>query len=390
MHPKSPWWLVAGVFLVLSVSSGIGFYNLSVYLNALAGEKAFAVADLSGAIALHFLVGGVSGIVVGRLIERWDIRWVMVAGAAVGGGALALVGAADEVWQIGLLYALFGAGNSGVSLVPGTTLVTRWFPGANRSLALSVASTGLSAGGVALTPASASVLHAWGLGAAMPWFGAVYFLAIAPVALLLVRSWPAGARPPVRNPAAFEALRSRFFIGSVAAYVLLMASQVGGIAHLFNHVERLAGHVPASAAVSTLALSSIVGRLLGGLALTAKFPIRGFAFINIAGQSAGLAALGFAESATAALAGAALFGVTVGNLLMLQPLLLAQAFGVQRYARIFALANAASTLGVAGGPLAMGIVHDAAGYLWSFSAAALGSAAAGVVFAAAGPLPRPR
>ena len=58
MQARSPWWLVAGVFVVLSISSGFGFYNLSVYMNALAGERAFAVADLSGAVALLFLVSG--------------------------------------------------------------------------------------------------------------------------------------------------------------------------------------------------------------------------------------------------------------------------------------------------------------------------------------------
>ena len=52
MSPKSPWWLVAGVFAVLSISSGFGFYNLSVYMNALATERGLAVADLSGAIAV--------------------------------------------------------------------------------------------------------------------------------------------------------------------------------------------------------------------------------------------------------------------------------------------------------------------------------------------------
>jgi len=36
--------------------------------------------------------------------------------------------------------------------------------------------------------------------------------------------------------------------------------------------------------------------------------------------------------------GLALFGATVGNLLMLQPLLIADAFGIREYARIFAVA----------------------------------------------------
>ena len=389
MSPKSPWWLVAGVFAVLSISSGFGFYNLSVYMNALATERGLAVADLSGAIAVLFLAGGVGGMVVGRLLERCDVRAVMVAGAGLGGLALSLVGAADEVWQLWVLYGLFGAGNSGVSLVPGTTVVTRWFPGANRAIAMSVASTGLSIGGVVLTPLCASIVKTVGMATAMPWFGAAYVLAIAPVALLLVRSWPEGGAAGTGRPtAAFDGLlRQRFFLGVALAFVAIMGSQVGGIAHIFNHVERLAGHVAASAAAMALPLASICGRLLGGFVLAAGFPIRLFTAVNIVGQSAGLVALGVADSPLAAVAGAALFGVSVGNLLTLQPLLLVQAFGPGRYPRLYSVANAAATVGVAGGPLAMGIVHDAAGYAWAFGLAAACSGLALAVFLAAGRLP---
>lgn len=389
MKRKSPWWLVAGVFVVLAISSGFGFYNLSVYMNALAHEQDLAVADLSAATALLFLASGAGGVVVGRLIERYDVRHVMLAGAALGGVALTLIGAATEVWHLWLLYALFGAGNSGVSLVPCTTVVNRWFPGANRAVALSVASTGLSIGGALLTPACASVVKAVGMATAMPWFGAAYGLAIAPVALVLVRSWPEpiGDRPAVPVAPAGAALRQRFFLGVTAAFVGIMASQVGGIAHLFNHVERFAGHLAASAAVMALSLASICGRLLGGWVLAAGFPILAFTMVNIAGQSAGLLVLGLAGSKLTAVAGAALFGVSVGNLLMLHPLLLVQAFGPGRYPRIYSIGNAAATVGVAGGPLAMGIVHDAAGYAWAFGLAAALSVLALLCFFGAGGLP---
>lgn len=59
---------------------------------------------------------------------------------------------------------------------------------------------------------------------------------------------------------------------------------------------------------------------------------------------------------------------------MLQPLLMAEAFGVERYPKIFSYANAASTVGVASGPVLMGYVFDASSYLVSFSAASAVSA----------------
>jgi MFS family permease len=91
------WWVVAAVFLVLTVSSGFGFYNLSVYINVLAGERGFSVSDVSVAVSLFFVVGGVTGMTVARLIDRYDVRWVMIGGALLGGVALGTVGFATSL-----------------------------------------------------------------------------------------------------------------------------------------------------------------------------------------------------------------------------------------------------------------------------------------------------
>ena len=121
------------MLVVQAVSSGLGFYNMSVYMTEYARTLSVPLADISFAVSLFFIVGGVAGIYVARLLDRIHVRWVMTAGALLGGGSLALVGEAESLWQIYLLFMLFGAGNSGVSLVVATTLVTQWFPGPNRS-----------------------------------------------------------------------------------------------------------------------------------------------------------------------------------------------------------------------------------------------------------------
>ncbi len=386
--------LVAGVFVVLAVSSGFGFYNLAVYMNALSEQRAFTVTDISQAVGLLFIASGLAGLAVGRLMAVWDVRWVMVGGAAVAGAALSLMGHATEVWHVWVLYTVFGVGNAAVSLVPGTTVVTRWFPGANRSVALSIASTGLSVGGVLLTPLSAFVIQAVGVEQALPWFGAAFFCVIAPVALLTVRDWPPGGGPSARrveppdNAAVAHALRSRFFVGAAVAYVLMMGAQVGVIAHIFNHADKVAGQSVASSSVATLAFCSIVGRLLGGLVVR-RFPIRAFTMLNVAGQAVGIAALAVAQTGAVVLVGAACFGVTVGNLLMLQPLLMATAFGVRDYPRIYSVANLWMTVGVAGGPLALGVLYDLLSYQTAFLAASAASGVALVVFFGAGALPKP-
>ncbi len=51
---------------------------------------------------------------------------------------------------------------------------------------------------------------------------------------------------------------------------------------------------------------------------------------------------------------------------MLQPLMLAQAFGVMDYPKIFSLSQAVSTLGIASGPVLLGAITATHGYLMAF------------------------
>ena len=380
------------LFVVLTISSGLGFYNLTLYMTTLALHKGFPVGDLSWAIGIFFLSGGVAGIWVGHLLATQDARLVILGGAAAGGLSLGLMPLADELWQLYLLYGLFGIGNTSVSLIPATTLVTRFFPGSNRSLALSIASTGLSLGGVILTPLSAYLLTRFGLSFTLPYLGVTYFLGIGGITWFFVHSWPEDEHPSISKQAVpvgaeyHEALRSRFFVGLTLAYVLVMAAQVGGIAHIFGRGLDVSDELTASLGVSVLAGMSIIGRLIGGW-VVAQFSIRSFAFMNLGGQAAGLALIAGANTDTTFLSGAGVFGFTVGNLLMLQPLLLAEAFGVRDYPRIFSTNQAITMLGVAGGPVLLGWLHDSFSYAFAFAATVWVSAMAVVVLIAAGPIP---
>ena len=77
------WYVVASVFMVLSATSGLIFYGLAVYLDALTDEQGFSTTSVSLATSIFFVVGGVSGRVIAPLIERHDIRLVIGAGGLV-------------------------------------------------------------------------------------------------------------------------------------------------------------------------------------------------------------------------------------------------------------------------------------------------------------------
>ena len=367
------WSVVWGSFICLTTTSGLAFYGLAAYLNSLSKERGWSVGSISGAVAVFFLVGGISGLVIAPMMARYDVRRVMVGGAVIGAVALALLGQVTSIWQVYVIYAVFSVGHSAAGLIPATTVVTRWFH-TRRSTALSIASTGLSMGGIALTPFAKWALDEFGLSATTPWLAVVWLVGLVPFALLLIKpepgplGWlPDGVRaapssvPLVLGGVPYSvASRTRFFVAITVAYVFVLGAQVGAIQQLVKLVEERTSAGTATLATSVLAGTSVIARLVGGQ-VASRVPMAMLALSMAVLQACALALLALASS-TAVLFGAiVLFGATIGNILMLHPLLMGEAFGVKDYPRIFSRSQFFAFVGTAFGPYLLGWLHDNAG-----------------------------
>lgn len=365
------WWIVAAMTVLLFTTGGLAFYNLSVLLKAFVSERGFPVSMASSATALFFVTSGFAGMFTGRFIDRIDVRYFIVGSAVLSAAALSLIYLVQTPGQLYLFYALFGVAYGGCGLVPAMTVLTRWFD-AKRATALSIAMTGLSVGGAIITPATAWLINSVGLAGAGPWLGAAFFIGVIPLTLLVIKPSPEsmGLNPdgapvaPGQKPGLvrsghrwLEARASRFFWLVSVAYVFTMAAQVGGISHMYNMVSSRLGVEAAALSVSLLAVASITGRLSGGVILL-RAPSIPFTLISMAVQAVALVMIASTSDRFLLLSAVVLFGLPVGNLLMMQPLLMAEAFGTREYARIYSAHSLVTMVGVAGGPIALGLLHD--------------------------------
>lgn len=373
------WYVVAAALVITTTTSGLAFYNLSILLAAFVAERGFPVALASSATATFFVAGGIGGMIAGRLLDRIDARAVIAVSATIGALALASVGQLREVWQLFVFHTVFGLAHGATGLVPVTTVIARWF-NVRRSLAFSIGSTGLSLGGIFIAPLVALSIERHGLSATAPWMGLALFLGIVPVALLVLRANPAAMglapdglsqaqiaeAPPQPSTSFAEARRSAYFLAVSVAYTFLLGAQVGAIAHFYRLVSTRDGTATAAIALAVLATCSTIGRLGGGVLLL-KVPARTFALVLMAMQSCALALLAVAEGRAAILAGTVLFAVTIGNSLMMHPLLLAERFGTRDYGRIYSTSQMVTVLGVAGCPALIGVLYEmSSGYTVPF------------------------
>src|SRR6202171_3969331 len=272
MHGKPPaaakparrtfygWYVAYGLMVVSTMTAGFLFYNVAVLLEAFVAERGFPVGLASFATGIFFVTSGVAGLIVGQIINRVDARKIIAVSACVTALALGSVGLLRTPAQLIAFYIVLGFCYGGCGLVTASTIVARWFD-TKRPQALSVANTGLSLGGIMISPFVAYFIKTYGLAAAGPWLGGIFFLGVVPVTLLLVRASPhdMGLRPdgaeampgvtgmaPLTGVSFSKAWKSRFFAAVTLAYVFSLGAQVGAIAHIFRLVAHRAG-APAAA-----------------------------------------------------------------------------------------------------------------------------------------------
>ncbi|TCZ62916.1 MFS transporter [Roseicella aquatilis] len=385
------WQVVAAAFTVAVFSWGINFYGPSVYLHALHAREGWSLSMISAAITLHFLA---SSLVVTRLPalhRRYGLAAVTRAGLlACAAGALAW-GHAAEPWHLvpaALVTALGWALTSGVAI---NAMVAPWFD-RRRGAALAMAFNGASMGGVLFAPLWAVLIDAFGFAGASAWVA----LLVAAIGWPLAGHWfravpadrglfPDGApRPPPPQPVAAPAgplWRQGPFRSLSLAFALGLLAQMGLLTTLFSILAPALGDAGAGLAMSGATACAVIGRTVVGVLLPPGIDRRLAGCANFLLQATGCLILAAAGSGPVVLLlGVVLFGLGIGNLLSLPPLIAQAEWPPEEVAAVLALLTAVNQAFYAFGPALFGTA------LQGWGAAAPPALAAGLQVAAAGVL----
>jgi MFS family permease len=398
------WRVVTAAFVVAVFAWGAGFYGPPIFLHALHAERGWPVWLVSAAITCHFLL---SAAIVARLPGlhgRFGLKAVTRAGGVLAGLGVLAWALAPSPWLLFPAALLSGAGWAATSSAAINAMVAPWFD-RRRPAALSMAYNGASVGGVVFAPLWAMLIAGWGfpaaalaIGAAMAlclWWLAGRYFAATPAALGLLPDGDApAAAAPAAMPVAVEAAslaaggaawRERRFLTLASAFALALFAQIGLIAQMFLLLAPALGEAGAGAAMSLATGCAVVGRLLLGAVLPPGGDRRAAAAVNLAVQIAGSLML-LASGGTSVpllLAGCVCFGLGIGNLISLPPLIAQTEFRRADLPRVVALVTATNQAVFAFAPAVFGALRELAGdaALPILAAALVQAAAAAVMLA---------
>lgn len=327
-------------------------------------ELGFSQGGLGLATGLYFGLGGLSAMRGGRLADR--IGWRKATLLAAAGSAIALIGIATTTRSYPILLAWMAAGAAGNGIAQPTSnlILATELPDGRRGLAFGIKQSSvplatLLAGGSVPTVAA---LYGW-----RPAFlGAVALPAIASIMALTQRESEPGRMPgPRSGKARLPGLRPFIFAAALASIFVSGINTFAVVAAVDAGMSEAAGG-GLFAAVSVIGLAS---RILFGLSLDLRprEPMRLVFSLLIVGVL-GAMMMTIATPATYAigLAIAIVGGWSWGGIFL---------YGiVRRYPTSPATATGAVqagvSVGLAGGPLLMGLVADSVGHQASWLVAA--------------------
>ncbi len=328
------WVVVAAGAVNQALISGLGLHGFGTFIVPLEAQFGWSKATLSAARSLVQIENGLMGPLEGIVVDRFGPRLTMGFGLFFFGLGMVLLGMIQSLWAYYLSFVVVAFGASIGGHLVTTTVVNNWFR-RKRTIAMSIALTGVGFGGITVIPVLVWVRDSFGWREAAISAGIAVWVIAIPIVAAMRRSpeeygvLPDGDPPDRAQEAAATGERPRgggdidFTLGEAvrtSAFWLLGLSH--GIAllpimsasvHQFAHMEQGMGLRPSSAALVVTVMSAFViaGRLIGGV-LGDRWDKRYVYVIGLGGAASGMTVFALATQLWHAMLYGVLFGLAWG------------------------------------------------------------------------------
>ncbi len=361
-------WVVVGyTLLTQAVALGVMFYSFALFavpwLDVFEAPRRDVM--LIGSL-LQFGVGIFSPL-VGRMMDRYPMYWVIYAGLGLLLVGLVLGSRATALWHLQLLYAtVFPFSMALMGTLAAQTLITRWFSD-QRGLAIGISATGTNLGGIVFPMVVAAGLALVGWRETFLWLAGISLVLVGPLTWLVLRRAPPSleAQSDVdhldgRMWTTNEILTSSRFWLPVACILPMMIAF--GAVQL--NIGALTGDLGfgadvAARLVAISAVCMVLGKFFFG-SLGDRLDHRYLFWVALAFMSATMVILQLDASLWVLTVGVVSLGLAGGGLLPLLALIFGARFGVASFGRVMGLVMLSLTVGAAG-PLLAGWLYDLTG-----------------------------
>ncbi|MFC2008327.1 MFS transporter [Chloroflexota bacterium] len=371
----SSWAIVGALALVMTGFYGAQF-SFGIFLKPILEEFGWTRAMTSGAISIVSGVAGLSGILMGRLTDRYGARMLITIGALLGGLGYLLLSQISSLWQ---LYVYFGVTVGiciGSAWTPINATVSKLFD-EKRVLALGITNSGITAGRILLPPIVAYVTTGYQWRQACIMLAFIVWAVAIPAVMLLGRNRSQGAAglphdistsdskgSEVGKPIKVKQLSATEAVRTVPFWMIAATGYVAAAGFFFVSVHIVAYATDRGIDATTAAL---LLSFMGGISILARLSVaqvnvmigsRATLFLSLLLQALALLLLTQAASLWMLFALGAVYGLGFGCCGTIRMSMASEFFGVGSIGAIIGLTSVAWSIGGMTGPIMAGYIFD--------------------------------
>jgi MFS family permease len=355
------WVIVAtGAFMGCIAIGSI--FSLPVFLQPMSTATGWSRTEISLAMTFNFLAMGLAGFGWGMMMDRVGPRIVLLAGSSILGLGLVLASRAASVGEFQLFYGVLVGAGGGAVFAPLMATVTGWFD-RHRSLAVSLVSAGMGVAPLTVAPIAARLVSTYDWRFSQLLIGLTVWALLLPAAFLIRRapvpgSAGAARRAPERQMTVRQALTSPQFAVLAGTFFLCCATHSGPLFHTVSYAISCGLSVTAAVSIySVEGLSGLAGRIAFGL-LGDRFGAKRTFVSGLLLQAAAVGCYFFAREQLQFYSVAIVFGFAYAGVMPLYAVLMRENFPLSIIGTVVGAGSMASSLGMALGPLAGGLIFD--------------------------------
>ncbi len=183
------WWVLTATTVLGIVSGGIFAHATAIYFRPIRQDLGLTRFQTAMIFTLSRAEGSIAGPVVGRMVDKFGARVMIIGGGIVASLGFMMLKWVDTYWVFLVIYLVVVS--TGKSAGLGQTLISaanRWFV-RRRSLAITITVIGFSAGGAVILPLITQGVSSIGWRDVMFYAGMAMMVLVVPLGLV-VRSSP--------------------------------------------------------------------------------------------------------------------------------------------------------------------------------------------------------
>jgi MFS family permease len=375
-------WIIAAVLAAANaIGMGMATLNMGFFIKPMGDDLGISRAEFGWAASVRLLAGAATSPYIGRLIDRYGVRWLLALTVLLGGGAVIALAWVSGGWHMIGLFAFMGLiGLLGPNQLTTTVPVLKWFV-TRRAKAVALMSLGVPVGAIIFLPLTQFFIDSYGWRTAWVLLGVIGIAVVVPLSLIFMRREPEdiglrpdgmasateadgrNAHPPELevNWTVHQAVRSRVLWQLAIVFSLVMfAVGTMSLHRVPAFVDR--GIDPTWVAWSTTFDAMLAGAstfLLGTFAGHVPSRYLGAGGFILMALSAWILVVG--QSVVAMFLSMGLFGFGIGGMMYMQNIIWADYFGRAHLGAIRGLVTPITmVMSAAGAPIA-GYVYDTTG-----------------------------